>query len=192
MKAFCVTWPQALSQALPRFAREQPDGCLQVSAYVNSNTGMSSIRVSSKQSCGPLIPRGRAHVVLGLEPLETVRVLQKYGNPDVACITNTHPVFPMAAIISEDNVYPGPDTLRQTITGLSKTAWFVDAASIALELGAPIVVNIGMMGALLGAALLPPDAADLGAEIRDSFPAEAAELNLRALKRGIDAVAPAR
>jgi len=120
-----------------------------------------------------LIPRGRAHVVVGLEPVETVRVLRKYGNPEVSCITNTHPVFPMGAIISEDNVYPGPDSLRETITSLSKTAWFVDAAAIAAE---------------LGAALLPLDARDLEAEVRDSFPPEAADLNLHALNRGFEAV----
>jgi len=70
-------------------------------------------------------------------------------------------------------------------------AWFIDAAAIASELGAPIVVNIVMMGALLGAAQLPLDVDDIEVEIREAFPPEAADLNLKALKRGIDAVATA-
>ena len=37
----------------------------------------SSVRISSKRSYGPLIPEGRAHLIVGLEPLETLRLLQK-------------------------------------------------------------------------------------------------------------------
>ena len=80
---------------------------------------------------------------------------------------------------------------EETIRSLSGTAWFVDAAAIASELGAPIVVNIVMMGALIGAGQLPLVMDDLEVEIRESFPPEAAELNLEALKKGIDAVATA-
>ena len=80
---------------------------------------------------------------------------------------------------------------EETIRGLSKVAWFIDAAAIAAEFGSPIVVNIVMMGALIGAAQLPLDMDDIEAEIKESFPPEAAELNLQALKRGIDAVATA-
>ena len=80
---------------------------------------------------------------------------------------------------------------EETIRSLSKIAWFIDAAAIASELGAPIVVNIVMMGALLGAAQLPLDMNDLEVEIRESFTPEAAELNLQALKRGIESVGTA-
>lgn len=78
---------------------------------------------------------------------------------------------------------------EETIRSLSKTAWFIDAAAIASELGAPIVVNIVMMGALIVVGQLPLDTDDIQVEIRESFPPEAADLNLKALKRGIDAVA---
>ena len=47
---------------------------------------LSTIRISRKQPYGPLVPEGRAHIVLGLEPLETLRTLKKYGNPRVMCI----------------------------------------------------------------------------------------------------------
>jgi indolepyruvate ferredoxin oxidoreductase beta subunit len=36
---------------------------------------MSHIRLSVRRKYGPLIPHGGAHIVLGLEPLETVRIL---------------------------------------------------------------------------------------------------------------------
>ncbi len=145
---------------------------------------MSGIRISSKESYGPLIPEGRAHIILSLEPLETVRILQKYGNPEVICVTNTHPIIPIGAILSEKNRYPAHNELKEAIKGLSRTAWFIDAAEIASKLGAPIVANIIMMGALVGTKALPLNIEDAEAEIRDYFPPETVELNLKALKKG--------
>ena len=45
---------------------------------------MSHLRVSRKMQYGPLIGEGHADVIVGLEPLETLRVIAQYGNPGVA------------------------------------------------------------------------------------------------------------
>ena len=42
---------------------------------------MSHLRVSRQTQYGPLIAEGQADIILGLEPLETMRVLAQYGNP---------------------------------------------------------------------------------------------------------------
>ena len=39
---------------------------------------MSNVRISEKISLGPLIPEGKAHIILSLEPLETLRMLVRY------------------------------------------------------------------------------------------------------------------
>ena len=52
---------------------------------------MSHIRVSRQGAWSPQIPRGKADMVLSLEPIETIRVLQSYGNPDVKVLANTRP-----------------------------------------------------------------------------------------------------
>lgn len=148
----------------------------------------SSIRISSTETYGPLIPEGKAHLILGLEPLEALRMLQKYGNPEVMCLTNTYPVPPIGAILLEEESYPNLDELKQAIKSLTKKAWFVDATSMAAELDAPIVMNIVMMGVLLGSKQLPLNTEDMEIEIKDSFSAEAAELNLKAFKKGFAAI----
>lgn len=157
-------------------------------AAQRSGAVMSSTRISPKVSYGPLIPKGKAHIILSLEPLETVRILQKYGNSEVTCITNTHPIVPILCMLSEENRYPNLDELRDTIKSLSKTAWFIDASDMASKLGDPIVTNIVMMGALIGAKQFPLDIEDVEAEIRDNFPPGVTELNLKALKKGVDAI----
>ena len=147
----------------------------------------SSVRISSKKSYGPLIPEGKAHLILGLEPLETLRILQKYGNSETICITNTYPVFPIGVLARKEE-YPDHDQLRSTTESLSKFAWFIDATSIALELGAKIATNIVMMGALIGSAQLPLARKDIEDGMRDIFPPERMELNLKALELGFSAL----
>ena len=44
---------------------------------------MSHLRISSASSCSPQIPKGKAHMVVALEPTEAIRVLKNYGNPGV-------------------------------------------------------------------------------------------------------------
>lgn len=148
---------------------------------------MSNVRISAKMPLGPLIPEGKAHVILSLEPLETLRMLVKFGNPKVVTITNFHPLFPID-VLSGKARYPDYAALRQAITELSASACFLDATDMALKLGAPIVTNVIMLGALIGIDLLPLTRQDIEAEIKASFPPDRAELNLKALKKGIDSV----
>ena len=57
---------------------------------------MSHIRISRQEQYGPLIPEGQADVILGSEPVETMRVLAQYGHPEAIVIANSRPVYTMA------------------------------------------------------------------------------------------------
>jgi indolepyruvate ferredoxin oxidoreductase beta subunit len=149
---------------------------------------MSHLRVSRNSQYGPLIAEGQADIVLGLEPLETMRVLSQYGNPGVVVITNSRPVFP-AAVTTGEGVYPSPEQISATLEALSSRCWVVDATEIALEMGAPILANIIMMGTLVGAGLLPVGPQAFEAELRESFSGERLDTNLEAFRRGIAATA---
>jgi indolepyruvate ferredoxin oxidoreductase, beta subunit len=148
----------------------------------------SSVRISRKREYGPLMPEGKAHLILGLEPLETLRMVQKYANPDTVCISNVYPVVP-AGVSANREDYPGIDELKAAVSSLCKKAWFLDATSIALDLKAPIAMNIVMVGALLGTGQLTLTADDVKAELRESLPPDRLELNYEALARGMKAVA---
>lgn len=144
----------------------------------------STLRMSTKRSYGPLIPQGKAHLILGLEPLETLRMLQRYGNSEVVCVTNTHAVLTVGAL-SKKEEYPDSGELKGAIEKLSRSAWFIDATSIALKLGALLVVNIIMVGALIGSGQLALERVDVENEMRGIFPPEKMGVNLRALEMGI-------
>ncbi len=147
----------------------------------------SSLRISKRKYYGPLIPEGKAHVILSLEPMETLRTLHVYGNPQVITLTNFHPLYPVG-VLSQRLVYPDLETIKSAIQRLSRTSSFVKATEIAIELGAPIASNIVMLGALAGTEEVPFSQKDVEEEIRTTFPASKVELNLKALSMGINAL----
>jgi indolepyruvate ferredoxin oxidoreductase beta subunit len=149
---------------------------------------MSHVRVSRNEQYGPLIPEGGAHVILGLEPLETMRVLAQYGNSDVTVIANSRPVHPLAVTTGAAQ-YPGREQIISTLEELSSRAWLIDATDIALDLGAGILTNITMLGALVGSGTLPAGAEAFEAELRESMPPDKVDLNIEAFRRGMLEVA---
>lgn len=147
----------------------------------------SSIRISKKRRYGPMIPQGNAHFIVSLEPLETLRMLNKYGNPNVLCLSNLRAIFPAGVLLGRDQ-YPGLAKLREAIEILSKSAWFIDATDIALKLGAVVVTNIVMLGALVATKQLPISRQDIEGEIKATLRPSTHELNLKALDMGLNAI----
>jgi indolepyruvate ferredoxin oxidoreductase beta subunit len=146
---------------------------------------MSHVRISRQAQYGPFIPEGQADVILGLEPIETMRVLAQYGNSDVTVIANSRPVYTMAVTTGMVD-YPTTEEIEKTLGELSRTAWLINATEIALELGAPILTNIVMAGALVGSQRLPLRPEALEAALRESLPSDKVELNLQAARRGLE------
>jgi len=145
---------------------------------------MSHLRISRQAQYGPLIPSGQADVILGLEPVETLRVLAQYGNPAVTVITNSRPVYPLAVAIGAAR-YPTVEEIMSALEALSASAWLINATDIAVELGAPILANIIMVGALVGAGVLPLRPEEVEQEFQESLSDDRLELNLKAFRRGL-------
>lgn len=147
----------------------------------------SSMRISIERTYGPLIPEGHGHVILALEPLEALRMLMIFGNPDVVTIANTQPVYPVGVLAKRFH-YPELENLKQAVHALSRHSWFLDATAMAAELKSPIVTNIVMLGAMSATGTLPISVLELEDEMNKTFPASALKLNMEAFKMGMNAV----
>ena len=145
---------------------------------------MSHLRVSSTSVLSPQIPQGRADIIIALEPVEALRVLTKYGNPDVAVLANSRMAYPMGVITGEFT-YPSLDEIRSMFSKLSAKSWMIDATSVAVELGNPVLSNIVMIGALAGALLLPIDRCAFEKELTKSMSADKRQINLKAFDAGM-------
>jgi indolepyruvate ferredoxin oxidoreductase beta subunit len=154
--------------------------------YGSSQRGgsvMSHIRISSQKQLGPLIPRGKADIIIGLEPVEALRVLTAYGNPQTVVISNTRPIYPVG-VTSGDEKYPESGEIQDALKDLSRKFYSVPATEKAMEMGSPILGNMIMIGALLDLNLLPLSAAEFQKTLAKNFTAKRLETNLQALEEG--------
>jgi len=148
---------------------------------------MSHLRVAKYGVWSPQIPRGRAHMIVSLEPAEAVRVLKDYGNEDVKVLSNTRPVYPVS-VIAGDVVYPPVEEIRDRVQALIPGARFIDATEEALKMGSPILSNIIMLGALSCILPISVGRSDFEAAISGFVPVDALDTNLRAFDRGTEMV----
>jgi len=144
---------------------------------------MSHIRVSDTSTWSPQIPKGRADILIALEPIEALRVMRIYGNPDVKVLVNTRPIHPVG-VIAGDFDYPSLETIQKALSALTPNVWMLDATDEAMKLGNPILSNIIMIGAVVGLNLLPLGAVEFKAAIRNFFPEKLLSVNQQAFEIG--------
>ena len=144
---------------------------------------MSHLRVSAQGSWSPQIPAGRAHLVLALEPMEALRVLIDYGNPQAKAIVNDRPIMPVAAITGSV-VYPSQEEMAGWLGQLTSQYWMIPATQQALKLGNSILANGIMVGALAASGELPLSREDFAAEITGRLGEAKAAPNLEAFDLG--------
>ncbi len=141
------------------------------------------LRLHRRQAYAPLIPRGRAGIILGFEPLEALRVLLDYGHPETRVIMNDRPVSPISCLSGEES-YPEPERIKTAIKELTPHLETVPAVNLALELGRAAAANMVMLGALAGSGLLPLSRDDFLTGMERVFDPRHHRLNREAFRAG--------
>ncbi len=145
---------------------------------------MSHLRISTKSSLSPQMPRGKAHAIVSLEPTEAIRVLQEYGNPEVKVISNTRPVYALE-VISGEISYPSDEELKGWMQKLTGAYWLIDATDQAVKMGNPILGNVLLVGALAGIGDLPLTKEGFRKVMARTMPASKLDINLAAFDKGL-------
>jgi len=132
-----------------------------------------------------LIADGEADILVGFEPLETLRALPKC-NRSTTVITNTAPIPPFAAAVG--NVpYPELEQLKEEIAREVGGFYAFDAAELALQAGSVMSVNMVMVGALAASGLLPMDAEAVLAALKTTVRKNFVDMNVKAFQLGGEA-----
>ncbi|HEX9976687.1 MAG TPA: 2-oxoacid:acceptor oxidoreductase family protein [Dehalococcoidales bacterium] len=152
-------------------------------------TVINYIRISREMEYSPILPYGYADVILGMEPVETLRMLRQYVNPGTITIVNPRPLYSIDIWGGAAAEYPDLDELLTAIRSLSARTWVVKATEEAQQLGSPILANVLLAGALIGTGALPLDAESLEPALLERFP-DQFDANMVALKRGMELVKP--
>ncbi|MDY3281204.1 indolepyruvate oxidoreductase subunit beta [Dysosmobacter sp.] len=148
---------------------------------------MSHVRVSADKEMSVLIPSGEAHIIIGFEPLETLRMARKYAGPDTMIVYDPRPVYPLG-VLQGVQTYPAMEDIAAEIQSLSAAAYAVPAADIAMEVGDSRSANIALLGAFTQLPDSPLSREDLEKILTQRFRGAVLELNRRAFAMGCEAV----
>jgi len=148
---------------------------------------MSHIRIG-EEKLGPLVPYRKAHILLGFEPVETLRVGSQYLNPDSSVVMNVRPIYP-AEVLSGFLEYPDVAMVVEMVRKMCRNFWSFNAVELAVEAGNPAVMNVVTLGALAGTRLTPLKTEDYRQAIVERVK-RLKEVNLRAFELGLAAVQP--
>ena len=132
----------------------------------------------------PAIQYGEADIVLGFEPLETLRGLH-YLRRGGAVLSATEFVPPPGVNMGRECL-PDIEHIKECVKKEAERAWFLPIQSIGREAGAVQSGNTAMLGALCATGLMPfgPDA--LAEAVRKYLPPKVVDVNLRALELGVE------
>ena len=134
-----------------------------------------------------IISDGEADVLVGFEPSETLRALNKC-NPRTTVITNMAALPPFTVAIGR-GTYPDLDQLKRLITEKTGRLIAFDAAELAREAGNIMSVNIVLLGALCQTGILPVTEAMVREAIKTRTKAAFVDTNLKAFALGFGAAA---
>lgn len=136
----------------------------------------SNLRISSDSISSDLIPKGKADIVISLEPMEALRYVE-YLSPQGWIITNSAP------FINIPN-YPEIDTIIAELKKLPRVI-ILDVDAIAKDGGVPRAANIVLLGAAAKHVGIEYNKLEDG--IRRIFARkgeEVVEMNIKALRLG--------
>jgi len=135
---------------------------------------------------GPLIPAHHADVILGLEPLEALRLALDYVCPATVIVTNTHAVAPVQGKANA-LPYPNRDDLAECFKDIqARHVFMLDAAALIQELSDVRTLNMIMVGGLIGSDAIPLSLDEVNEAVSTLLSGEALQNNIAALKKGFD------
>jgi indolepyruvate ferredoxin oxidoreductase beta subunit len=130
----------------------------------------------------PRIAFGEADVLLGFEPLETLRALPYLASG--GRVFSSSEALPPIGVALKQETYPDMDRLRAEVRATAKEALFLPCRSLGMEAGSAQSGNTALLGALCASGLLPFGLADLEAGIAAHLPPKLVRANLLAARLG--------
>jgi indolepyruvate ferredoxin oxidoreductase beta subunit len=136
-----------------------------------------------------IISDAEADVLLGFEPSETLRALNKC-NADTIVVTNTAPLPPFTVAIGK-GTYPDMQELQELIRNKTGRLIAFDAQTLAKQAGNIMSLNMVLLGSLIQTGTMPVTADNVKEAIRTSTKKAFVDINIKAFELGFEAAAKA-
>jgi indolepyruvate ferredoxin oxidoreductase, beta subunit len=130
----------------------------------------------------PKIGPGEADILLGFEPLETLRALG-YLKPGGLVLSSTESLPPLSVATGKETT-PDLEAIKARVNACAGTARFLPCRSLGIQAGAVQSGNIALLGALCALGVLPFGRDILAETVRATMKPKIAAVNLKALELG--------
>ena len=150
---------------------------------------MSHVRISEKHQYGPLIPQGQADIIIGFEPIETLRIAREFGNGGTHVIYNPRANYPIG-VLKGEHQYPQIDAIEKELQEICASVRAVKATDIALGQGSSQGTNIVLVGALTALPEIPLDASAFEQMLNSRFKGTVLEQNQQLFNAGRKEILP--
>jgi indolepyruvate ferredoxin oxidoreductase beta subunit len=143
---------------------------------------MSEIRIGEVYS--PMIGKGEADQLVGLEPVETYRYSDRISRTSTV-VVSPRPVYPFT-VTSAREEYPEPDELLRNLESVCGTLVVIDPVIMATDAGLPALVgNMIMLGVMCRVCEdFPLSVNRIKEAIKEIVPDEFSEINISAFELG--------
>jgi indolepyruvate ferredoxin oxidoreductase beta subunit len=146
---------------------------------------VSNVRIGEGVLASTVL-EGQADVLLGFEPLETVRNL-KSASEKTLVIMNTQRIAP-TELAAKNAEYPSVEEVLAKIHLFTGEVIVIEAADLAKKAGSRLTQNSVLLGALAAAKDFPVSAESMVEVLRELVPKKYVEMNVRAFGLGRDSV----
>jgi indolepyruvate ferredoxin oxidoreductase beta subunit len=146
---------------------------------------VSNVRIGDAVLASTVL-EGQADVLLGFEPLETVRNL-KSASEKTLVIMNAHRI-PPAELAAENTKYPSVEEVLAKIHHFTEKVIVVEAAELARNAGSKLAQNSVLLGALAAVEGLPMKPESVVEALRELVPKKHVEVNVKAFELGRESV----
>jgi indolepyruvate ferredoxin oxidoreductase beta subunit len=146
---------------------------------------VSNVRIGDVVLASTVL-EGQADVVLGFEPLETVRNL-KSASEKTLVIMNDHRI-PPTELAAGNTKYPSVEEILAKIHIFTEKVIVVEAAELARRAGSKLVQNSVLLGALAEVEGFPMKPESVVEALRELVPKKHVEVNVKAFELGREAV----
>ncbi len=132
------------------------------------------------------VMEGKADVLLGFEPFETLRNL-KYASEKTLVLMSTEKI-PPAELAARNIKYPSMKEISGKISCFTKNLVIVETPRLAREAGSSLTQNFVLVGSLAATGKIPVAPESIKAALRELVSPKHLDMNLKAFKLGFDSV----
>jgi indolepyruvate ferredoxin oxidoreductase beta subunit len=142
---------------------------------------VSEVRIG-EEVYAPTVLYGRANVLLGFEPLETIRNLKYTSGKTLVIMSNEK--IPPTELAAKNRPYPSMKEILEKIHCFTERVTIVEARKLAEKAGNSLTQNVVLIGALSASEKLPVRKQSVMHALRQLVPRKQLDINVKAFEIG--------